>query len=252
MVQRLGKLEQFKLLNTSRLNPKYIPTTTEYSLKNLRLFLTQFDVIYIKHATSGQGRGVFKITKGQNQFHSLNGYSMQGKPINQKLTIEQIHKLLHPFESFGRLNPYIIQEGIQSVTKTGQPFSIRVHVQFVSGEWKVGGILANFNSERLDNNGIVNRRRGSKILPIQRLLKHYLRLNPKEERELLEKINDVSIEASEIIANKYPGREFGIDVGVDTNLNPIIFEVNKNAGIAGFYLIDPKLWQEIVQNRKSL
>lgn len=252
MVQKVGKLEQYKVLTASQVNPKYIPTTAEYSLENLHLFLTQFDAVYIKHDTSGQGRGVFKVTKGQNQFHTLDGFSMQGQAINQELTIEQIHKLLQPFERLGKLSPYIIQEGIQSVTENGQPFNIRVHVQCVKGNWEVSGMLATISSEQLKKNGIVNRCRGSQNIPIQELMTHYLRLNPKEERDLLEKIKDASVDASETIASKYPSREYGIDVGVDANLTPKIFEVNSSPGIAGFYYVDQQLWQHIVNIRKGL
>lgn len=251
MVHKVGKLEQHKLLNSGKIKPGSIPTTAEYSLANLHLFLTKFEALYIKHDTSGQGRGIFKVTRGQYQLHMINGYSMQGKLINQELTVEQIHKLLQPFERLGKLHPYIIQEGIRSLTKSGQPFSIRVHTQLVNGEWEVSGILANISSTQLDNSGIVNRWRGSQILPIEKLMKHCLRLNPREERELLEKIKDVSIDASETIASKYPAREYGIDVGVDPNLNPIIFELNSPPGIAGFYLVDPKIWKHIVENRKN-
>ncbi|MBS4174663.1 YheC/YheD family protein [Bacillus sp. FJAT-49736] len=252
MVHTVGKLEQYKLLNSGQMKLGSIPTTVEYSMANLHLFLTKFEELYIKHDTSGQGRGIFKVTKGPYQLHTINGYSMQGQQINQKLTVKQIHELLQPFEKFGRSHPYIIQEGIKSVTDSGHPFSIRVHTQLVNSKWEVSGILANISSKQLDNNGIVNRCRGSQILPIEKLMKHYLKLNPKKERELLEKIKDVSICASETIASKYPAREYGIDVGVDNNLNPIIFELNSTPGIAGFHLVDPKIWRHIVDNRKGL
>ncbi|EKN70607.1 hypothetical protein BABA_04169 [Neobacillus bataviensis LMG 21833] len=251
MVQKVGKLEQYKLLNSSQINPLYIPATAEYSLENLHLFLTKFNVVYIKHATSGQGRGVFKLTKGKKQIHTLDGFSIHGKAINQELTIKQIHRQLQPFERLGRLSPYIIQEGIQSVTKSGQPFIIRVHVQCVKGDWQVSGMLGTISFGQLEKSGIVNRSRGSQNLSIQELLNHHLRLNPEEERGFLEKIRVVSIEVSKTIASEYPTREYGLDVGVDTNLNPKIFEVNTTPGIAGFYYVDQQIWHHIIENRKS-
>ncbi|MBU8878802.1 YheC/YheD family protein [Bacillus sp. FJAT-29790] len=252
MVHKVGKLEQYRLLNASQIPPGCLPTTAEYSLKNLKVFLTKFNVIYIKHDTSGQGRGVFKVTKGQNQIHTLNGFSMQGKAISQELRIEQIHKLLQPFERLGKLNPYIIQEGIQSFLKSGQPFSIRVHVQFVNGKWKIAGMYAMISTEQLKENGIANNYRGSQVFTTQNLMRHYLKLNSKEERDLLAKIRDISIRASEAMAKIYPSREYGIDVGLHKNFNPMIFEVNNTPSIRGFYHINPQLWHSIVKIRKSL
>lgn len=248
----MGKLEQYRLLNTSQLTTRCLPTTAEYSLKNLELFLSKFDVIYIKHDTSGQGRGVFKVTKGQNKFHTLKGFSMQGKTVNQKLTIEQIHKLIQPFERLGKLNPYIIQEGIQSVLKSGQPFSIRVHVQFVNGQWRVAGMYAMISTEQLKENGVANNYRGSKVFTTQELMQHYLKLKPTKERELLAKIRGISIRASEAMAKIYPSREYGIDVGLNEYLNPMIFEVNTTPSIRGFYHINPELWHDIVRARKII
>lgn len=252
MFPKVGKLEQYILLADKPTIHKHLPATAPYSKENLLHFLNQFDVVYIKHDTSGQGRGVYKVTKGLNNFLILNGFSMEGNVVNQEQKIHQIHKILHPFERLGRLHPYIIQEGIQSETTNGQPLNIRVHVQCIKGDWMVGGMYASIGFDRLEENGVINIRRGSHALSIQELMQHYLGLDPENEKDLMDKIINLSIAASEAVARNYQFRECGIDIGVDQQLNPVIFEVNTTPGIGGFYLVDKKLWQHIIDIRKSL
>jgi hypothetical protein len=249
---KVGKLEQYKLLVANPIASKHIPVTLEYTKENLFHLLDLYQIVYIKHDTSGQGRGVFKLTKRENNFQTLNGYSIVGTVVNRELEIDQIHSILHPFERLGRLNPYIIQEGVESVSKNGQPLNIRVHVQFIKTDWVIGGMYASVGFDDLEENGVVNPNRGSHIVSIQELFQSFLGLDHDQERDIMSKISSVSIEASKAIASKYWSREFGVDIGLDHQCEPVIFEVNTTPGIGGFYKADKKLWEHIVDTRKIL
>jgi hypothetical protein len=159
--------------------------------------------------------------------------------------------VLHPFERFGRQENYIVQEGIQSFTPNGRPISVRVHVQLLKGEWVIGGMYTNIGSQLATDNGIMNYHRDSTIITIDELLSLHYQMDKKKKKEILGCIEKVSISAAKVIASKYPNREYGIDLGLNKEKKPILFEVNTTPGISGFAgLEDNSIWKNIVKNRK--
>jgi len=249
MKDAIGKLEQYRLLQGNPLVHEHLPDTVEYTKENLIDFANRYPVVFIKHDTSGQGRGVYRLTKESDHLYSLSGYSLQGKEVDQVMEIDEIHKVLQPFERFGRTQPYIVQEGINSVSARGQHVNIRVHVQHVNGEPIVGGI---YGSIAYDENGITNICRGAYAMPMRVLFFIFLKLEKDEQQDLLNKLFEVSIAASKIIADHYPCRECGVDLGLDENLKPFIFEINTTPGMEDFARVDRQMWKQIVENRKKM
>ncbi|WP_391119354.1 YheC/YheD family protein [Psychrobacillus sp. L3] len=247
-----GKWEQYLLLSTDPLTEKNLPQTIKYSLANLLDFINSFDYAYVKHERTGQGRAIFKVYKEEGDSYCFSGYSIQGKPITKCVTrIEDFHKILHPLERFGRQENYIIQEGIKSYTPTGLPMSIRVHVQLLKGKWVIGGMNANIGSQLTTDNGILNYHRGSSIITIDELMSLHCQMDEEKKKEILDCIEEVSISAAKIIASHYPNREYGIDLGLNAEHQPILYEVNTTPGISGFAGIGNKtIWKRIVEIRK--
>lgn len=215
-------------------------------------FISRFDYVYVKHDTTGQGRGVFKVYKEDNASYCFSGYSIPGEPINKCVTaIEDFHKVLHPFERFGRQGNCIIQEGIQSFTPNRRPMSIRVHVQLLKGTWVIGGMNANIESLATTDNGILNYHRGSEIITIDELLSLHWRIDEMKKKEIRDFLEKVSISAAKVIASQYPNREYGIDLGLNAEGKPILFEVNTTPGISEFAdLEDKSILKRIVEIRK--
>lgn len=249
----LGKWKQHLFLSHDPLTVKYIPETAIYSQECLLDFLDRFDYVYVKHDSTGQGRAIFKICKKDHHFFHFNGYTVQGERIDKSVkSIDEFHRVLHPFSQFGRLSgTYIIQEGISSVTSKGQAFIIRVHTQNLNNKWIVGGMYGNLGLKEANNNGIVNSHRGSRVLSVHDLLIFHLKMNEERKDEVIAAIHDLSIQASKVIANHFPRREYGIDFGINTNKEIVLFEVNTTPGIGGFAEIENKEpWKRIVHNRK--
>ena len=140
MKRTMGKWEQSLLLQQHLLVAKHIPETIIYSENNLDDLLNRYQSVYVKHDTTGQGRAILKIRKDHGRNYYVNGFTIQGTPIQKSVSkVDEIQQLLHPFLKFGRESgPYIIQEDIQSYTQNGQPFSIRVHVQKLKNKWVIG------------------------------------------------------------------------------------------------------------------
>ncbi|MFE8699262.1 YheC/YheD family protein [Cytobacillus sp. FJAT-54145] len=250
MVYKVGKLEQSLLLQSDSLTKKHFPETIEYRKENIGAFLEKYNTIYVKHDTSGQGRGVFRVTQSKNNQVLVDGYTLFSKAVSGEKSLEEFHKILNPFERLGRIDPYIIQEGISSVTPDGNPFAIRVHVQRVKGQWVVGGMYGNIGTANHQKNGVINRYRGTKPIPVDELFVKWLGMNSGRIENVRQKIQEVSLATAEVIYAKYPCREYGIDMGVDASDKPVVFEVNTTPGIGSFHGVDINLWKNIVNNRK--
>ncbi len=250
--RRLGKWEQNLLLQQNPLTALSIPETSLYSMGNLLELLNRYQYVYVKHDTSGQGRGVFKVYDDKDGHYCFNGFSIQGKPINECVTrIEDFHQVLNPFEKFGRCNTYIIQEGIQSFTQGGQPISIRVHVQKLKGQWIVGGMNGKIGVAALTDNGITNFHRGAQVTTIEELLAVYLKMTDPVRNKTIKSLEEVAIFAADVIASHYSCREYGIDFGLTPLGKPMLFEVNTTPGINGFATLENRdIWKRIVDIRK--
>ena len=121
---------------------KHIPETLLYSESNLDDLLNRYQSVYVKHDTTGQGRAILKIRKSNSGNYNVNGFTIQGTPIQKSVSrVDEIQQLLHPFIKLGRESGlYIIQENIQSYNQNGQPFFIRVHIQKLKNYWVIGGM----------------------------------------------------------------------------------------------------------------
>ncbi|MBS4172206.1 YheC/YheD family protein [Bacillus sp. FJAT-49736] len=253
MANQLGKWEQMELLKMNELTMKHIPETNIYSLENLLEFTNRYKYVYVKHNSSGQGRGIFKVFK-QDGLICYNGFSIQAEPINNCVTekrIKEFHQTLHPFEKLGRLGNYIVQEGIQSFSSSGLPFCLRVHVQKLEGKWIIGGMNAKIGTPATIDSGILNYHRGSQVITVEELLTLHLKMDQAKKKEVMDCLAKVALSAAEVISSHFPCREYGIDFGLDPNGKPVLFEINTTPGINGFAQIENKaIWKRIIEIRK--
>lgn len=241
-----------ELLRKNKYTAAFIPETTLYRKETLKEFLGRYNTVFVKHDTAGQGRGIFKVYLEENHQLCFRGYSVQGKEVNGSVnSIDDFHRILHPFEKFNRLGAaYIVQEGIASNARNGQPISMRVHVQKLNGKWVVGGMNGKIGTGPSES-GIANIHRGAEIFPVNVLLKKQLNLNVLERVTVLRRLKKIAKRAAKVIEYEVPAREYGIDFGLTAAKKPIIFEVNTTPGIGGFATIqDGVQWKRIVDIRK--
>ncbi|MBS4194897.1 YheC/YheD family protein [Lederbergia citri] len=238
----LGKWQQYLLLKQNPVTANSIPKTKKYSIENLLDLLSRFDNVYVKHDSSGQGRGVFKAYVEKNGKYCFSGFSISGKPIKQCVDrIKDFHRILRPYEKFGRLGKYIIQEGIQSVTRNGLPFGIRVHVQKHKGKWLVSGMIAKIGTRATIHSGILNFSRGAKVISIDELLSIHLKLEDIKKKKVIADLEKLSISAAKMMDLHSPDKEYGIDFGINPKGKPFLYEVNRNPGVAAFAEIENKV-----------
>ncbi|MFO1445077.1 YheC/YheD family protein [Bacillus sp. Bva_UNVM-123] len=254
MRDAVGKWEQSLLLQQDPVIRNSIPETKMYTINNLIELLNRYSHVYVKHTSTGQGRAIFKILKRKDGLYCYNGFTIQGKHINKCVSsINEFHQILHPFLKFGRESGlYVIQEGIESVTQSGLPFMIRVHIQLLEDNWLVGGMYGNIGLAKAESNGIVNSHQGAKVISINELLTLHLKLDQGKQYETIETLNRLAISVAKVFSSQFPRREYGMDFGLNKNGTPILFEVNTTPSIRSFAEIENKaVWENIVRIRKQ-
>lgn len=249
IVEKLGKWRQMELLQRNKFTVSFIPETVLYSKENLGSLLESYEYVYVKHDTTGQGRGIFKVFKEGNHIY-FNGYSIQGKEVDGCVTrIDDFHRLLYPFERLEKPGgTYIVQQGISSNAQNGQPISIRVHIQKLRGKWIVGGMNGKVGDLA---SGIANINRGDKVYAVDEVVKTYMKMHWYKRKRVVKRLRKLAIKTAKVIELEVPCREYGIDFGITGNGKLVIFEVNTTPGISGFAgIADRVMWKRIVAIRK--
>ncbi|KAB2329993.1 hypothetical protein F7731_21265 [Cytobacillus depressus] len=236
MKNQLRKWKQNMLLSQHPLISKCIPETKLYTIENLSDLLERYEYVYLKNDRGGRGKGIYQVFKSNEGRYCFNGYTLYGNKIQRNVaTIEDFHPVLHPIKKYGG---YIVQEGIQSLTLDGYPLSIRVHVQTLKGKWLIGGMYGKIATGETLENGIINSNIGAQVMTIDELLSVHLEMDETEKKKLVNRIKEISILATEVVASEVPRIEYGIDFGISQSGDPIIFEINTSPGVGNFSKIE--------------
>lgn len=183
-----------------------------------------------------------RIDKKQNHY-LLRVQDTQKSTIHANLT-----SLWNTLDRLKRKQPYIIQQGISSLTVSENPFDVRVHILRVGGKWVTGGIIGKIAPKK---NIVTNGSAGAHPSLIDNLLRVHLGLALDEATALKKQLQTVSIHAAKALEAKNPKWcEYGLDVGIDANRNVWIYEMNTLPGATGFQEIDQKSYLRICALRK--
>ncbi|MBS4206948.1 YheC/YheD family protein [Bacillus sp. FJAT-50079] len=206
-----------------------IPTEIVKNSDHFFHFITAFKEIVFKPIDGRKGQGIYFISKLDQGFQVIhntetNKYSEQQlrRLINEKLAAET----------------FIVQPYIRSVTKSGQVFDFRLHVQ-KNGEGKwvittiypriapIGSIIANINNGGYTNylEPFLQQEFKGEAFNIKRTLEHF-------SLALAQHLDELQMLQYEEVID-----EIGIDIGLDQNHKIWIYEVNWRPGCPpAFYL----------------
>lgn len=218
------RLKEAKLFS-SYLIPSEIVKDTDHFFK----FISAFEKVVFKPIDGRKGKGIYFITKNENQFEIIKD------TFTKHYSKLEVNDFIQSMLSTGT---YILQPYIQSITKSGQVFDFRLHVQKNGeGKWVIttiypriaphGSIIANINNGGLTNylDPFLQQEFKEEAFNIKRTLEHFsLSLaNHLDELQM--------IQFGEVID------EIGVDIGLDQNLKIWIYEVNWRPGCPPtFYL----------------
>ncbi|PNZ24536.1 Endospore coat-associated protein yheD [Staphylococcus petrasii] len=225
-----GKNKVFKLLKKSQLfEDVLIPYVLVKEPDDVLIYLEKYNKILLKPVFSNQGRNITAIERNGQTYKVINDYTV--KEIDYKGLVKLIvQKFLSP--------DYICQPFIESKTKDGSPFDIRLHVRKnEKGKWQKVKIYPRIG---MGKNITSNISQGGSIAPNISFLKSNFGNEWKEVKNKLE-----------ILCQSFPKRfeslysydldALGIDLGIDLKGNIGLFEVNTYPGQQFFYLEDSEM-----------
>ncbi|MBS4172200.1 YheC/YheD family protein [Bacillus sp. FJAT-49736] len=219
--ERLREAGEF----SNYLIPSEIVKNTEEFFK----FMDAFNTVVFKPIDGRKGKGIYFISKE-------NDYYLVKKDTNtDRYSRQKLNEFIQSKLSAGT---FIIQPYIRSITKSGQVYDFRLHVQKNGeGKWVIttiyprvapmGSIIPNINNGGFTNylDPFLQQEFKDDAYNIRRTLEHFsLSLaNHLDELQM--------IKYGEVID------EIGVDVGLDENLKLWIYEVNWRPGCPpAFYL----------------
>lgn len=206
-----------------------IPTEVVKNSDHFMTFIAAFEKVVFKPIDGRKGKGIFFIIQEGNRF------TVRGDGSYKSYTVAQLNAFIKQKLSQGI---FIIQPYIQSVTKSGQVFDFRLHVQKNGvGEWVIttiyprvapkGSIIANINSGGYTNylEPFLEQEFKDDAFNIKKKLEYFSLSLAKHLDELqMEKYGEVI-------------DEIGIDIGMDQDQKLWIYEVNWRPGCPpAFYL----------------
>ncbi|MCG7345199.1 YheC/YheD family protein [Sporosarcina sp. ACRSL] len=206
-----------------------IPTEVVKNADHFFKFLSAFEKVVFKPIDGRKGKGIyFIVQEGEN-------FLLKGEGMNKTFGTSQLNGFIQQKLS---KETFIVQPYIQSVTKTGQVFDFRLHVQKNGeGKWVIttiypriapqGSIIANINSGGYTNylDPFLEQEFKDEAFNIRKKLEFFsLSLANHLDELQMEKFGEVI-------------DEIGIDIGMDEQRKLWIYEVNWRPGCPpAFYL----------------
>ncbi|WP_172372045.1 YheC/YheD family protein [Sporosarcina jiandibaonis] len=180
--------------------------------------LDEFNKVIVKPLSGSQGRGVMYIEKNGDKFDLVEG---------SESSLVDVTELHSKIKSVIEERAFLVQPYISSRTKDGLPFDFRIHVQKNgSGEWVITLIYPRIGS---DHGIISNVSSGGYIGKLESFLDREYGSEGYDMKKILEHF---AIRFSRKFDNTYKSQldELGIDIGIDENKKPWIYEVNWRPG----------------------
>jgi hypothetical protein len=144
---------------------------------------------------------------------------------------------------------YIIQQGVDSVTKNGRHFDIRVHLMRIHRKWKVAGSVGRL---AVRNAIVTNAYSGGISKHLDLIFSQHLGYNPYRTRQTIRKLHYIAIEAAKTISRHHPTwSEFGLDMGIDSKNRVWIYEINISPGTLVFKNLDKQSYRHVLALREK-
>lgn len=203
---------------------KYIiPSNKITSVEDILAFLKEYDAIVVKPAGGNRGKGIHFIAKTEE------GFILNVDSVTKEIKREEMQDHLAPLIK----RSMIVQPFIQSVTKEGLPFDIRLHVRRgMEGKWKTVKIYPRIGS----GDGIVsNLSQGGSIGRIRPFLKRQF---GEKWLTIWKELNELASAFPNYFQKSYdePLDALGLDIGIDSDGRLWLFEVNSFPGSTMFEL----------------
>lgn len=218
-----NKLEVYYRLKQSKKFTEYlIPTESVYKVEDVKRFLSKHSKAILKPINGHKGENILYIEKkGQEYTINDKGYI---KTYYEKSFVSYIKKQLYK-------RKYLIQVYINSKTKSGQPFDIRLHmVKNQDGQWQTPILFPRVSTT---NSVITNCASGGKYIEPYEFLSQNFSTKRYQMKRTLEQFGinlSNHLDNLQLQQKKPVFDELGIDIGIDDKNYIWIYEVNWRPG----------------------
>ncbi|PTX58871.1 YheC/D-like protein [Melghirimyces profundicolus] len=231
-----------RLLSRHPSTAPHVPVTRIFNRDNLKEMIARFPSLYLKPVFSCRGKGILRVDVWRN-----GGYLLRKRDPSREHCRDEKILWSRILRETGR-RPYVIQQSIQSVTREGRPFDIRVHLVRIGGKWVNAGIVGKLAGSR---SIVTNRHSGGKPKPVRKLLLEDLRLTTEQTEYMTRNLEEVARRAVLVISRHHPKWwEFGVDAGIDSKGRIWIYEVNITPGGMVFKAADRDAFRELLRLRR--
>jgi glutathione synthase/RimK-type ligase-like ATP-grasp enzyme len=222
---------------------KWLPETNLYSEQQLCEMLEKHRIVYVKPINGTGGRGINKVTRHENGYHVL-GRTNERKIVEKRLT--SYGELCTELRNNMTMGKYIIQQGLSLDLVRDRAVDMRILIQKDgTGRWNITGMGIRVGGQ---NSATSNLHGGGKSLPPKVFLK---RCFPKEAvRDILKHCHQLAFTTAQSIEEHFGNMmELGLDVGIDTDGQSWLVEVNPKPGREIFkHMGQLSTYKEAVQN----
>ena len=219
-----NKGEVISILKKSPKLNKYIPETRALLSKaDLITMLKKHGALYLKPANNRLGSGIIRVTKSASQKSYTMHYYAYDKQL-EKYKAYSIHQLWSKIQQQVVHPPYIVQQAIPLATVSKCPFDCRVLVQKNhQGLWQISGLGIRIAAHSQSITTHVPR--GGRIgTPKNVLQQAFPRQKPAQ---IAQRVHRLCIATAKKLEQHYHLLgEMSIDVGLDGNGRPWLFEAN--------------------------
>jgi YheC/D like ATP-grasp len=223
----------------------YLPATEILGRERFYRMVQTYKIVYLKPDGGRKSRGVLRVEQKHEGSYRLR--KSEQRDEKQFTSLQALWSEVNRLTSGTR---YIIQQGINSVTKDRRYFDLRCHALRIDGKWEVAGICARVGSP---GNIVTTSHIGGTPTLMEKLFTDLLGYSKHEQKEVMEKLHDCILHAVKAVSPLYPKNwEFAVDIGLDTDQNVWIYEVNIEPAIRGNFrmLPDQTLYRKIKSLRK--
>lgn len=223
-----GKWTKHKtLIKEDELIP-FFPETKLLDKDSFWEIMNQYDQVIVKPNLGRLGKGISLIKK-----INTNKYVFRSEM--SKAIISEDEKLYDYLQRYLKNKKYIVQQAISLAEINNKPFDIRIMVQRRSSSptWIITGMVAKIAPKKyFVTNG------ASKVMYVADAIKASNINSDICEFVIIQTLEKISLLTAETLSKIYPKqRVFGLDVGLDINGKPWIFEANCSPSLAFFKLL---------------
>lgn len=202
-------------------------------------------IVYLKPDRGRKSQGVLRVERKKD-----GSYRLRRSERKDEMHFTSLQALWSAVRKLTSDTRYVIQQGIDSLTKDRRYFDLRCHALRIDGEWVVAGICARLGAP---GNIVTTSHIGGTPTLVETLFADLLGYSKKEQKRVMEKLHDCILHAVKAVSPIYPKNwEFAVDIGLDTEKNVWIYEVNNEPLIRGNFrlLPDKTLYRKIESLRK--